>query len=321
MSDRPMNQQPPLDRLALATDAELEAALLDLAGALAASPAPNLAAVVRARVADLGVPAPSRRTWLDGLVRPAGRPLRRGLVLGLVALVLLAGIAAAIGFGLPGLRIVILGPEASPGPSSTAPVTAPPGSAASAGPSTRPTPTPALTPTPAPTAAAIETLGLGEPVDPAAVDAAAGYPVLLPTLPELGPPLGVFVRGAPPSAVASAAFRASSTIPAASLAPVAGGQPVAILVMEFPGTSDVDLLQKMLPPGTSIEPVTVDGHPGYWISGEPHELLYLDPNGNVQDEPARLASNVLAWNDGNRTLRIEGAPDLATAQRIAASMR
>ena len=98
-------------------------------------------------------------------------------------------------------------------------------------------------------------------------------------------------------------------------------QPVAILVMEFPGASDVDLLQKMLPPGTAIEPVTVGDHPGYWISGEPHELLYLAPNGNVEDEPARLASNVLAWNDGNLTFRIEGAPDLATAQRIAASMR
>ena len=38
------------------------------------------------------------------------------------------------------------------------------------------------------------------------------------------------------------------------------------------------------------------------------------------DEPARLAGNVLAWNDGELTFRIEGAPDLATAQRIAASL-
>jgi hypothetical protein len=314
-----MNQQTPRDPLAPSTDAELEAALLDLAGALAATPAPDLAAVVRARVADLGVPAPGRHAWLEGLIRPVGRPVRRGVVLGLVALVVLAGIAAAIGFGLPGLRIVILGPEATAGPSATAPATVPPGSSASAGPSLRPTPTP--TATPAPTAAAIETLGLGTPVDPATVDVAAGYHVLLPTLPELGRPLGIFVRGAPPSALVSAASGASASIPAGPLAPVAGGQPVAILVMEFPGASDIDLLKKMLPPGTAIEPVAVGDHPGYWISGEPHELLYLAPNGDVQDEPARLASNVLAWNDGNLTFRIEGAPDLATAQRIAASLR
>jgi hypothetical protein len=319
MTDRSMNQQPPSRRLAMATDAELEAALLDLAGALAATPAPNLAAVVRARVADLGVPAPGRRSRFDGLLQPAGRPVRRGVLLGLTALIVLAGIAAAIGFGLPGLRIVILGPEATPGPSATSPGTAPPGSSASAGPSPSPTPTP--TPIPVPTAATIESLGLGDPVDPTRIDTAAGYPVLLPTLPELGQPLGVFVRGTPPSALVSAAYGTSAAIPAGSLAPVAGGQPVAILVMELFGASDVDLLQKMLPPGTTIEPVTVGNHPGYWISGEPHELLYLAPNGNVQDEPARLASNVLAWNDGNLTYRIEGAPDLATAQRIAASMR
>jgi hypothetical protein len=91
--------------------------------------------------------------------------------------------------------------------------------------------------------------------------------------------------------------------------------------MEFPGASDADYLQKMLPPGTSIEPVTVGGKAGFWIAGQPHELLYLAPNGDVLDEPARLAANVLAWNDGDRTIRIEGAPDLATAMRIAASLR
>jgi hypothetical protein len=262
-------------------------------------------------VADLGAPAPGRRTWFDQLFRPAGRPLRRGAVLALAAVLVLAGIAAAIGFGLPGLRIVILGPATTAGPSATA--SASPGSSASAGAS------PSRTPTP--TAAAIETLGLGSRVDPAAVEAAAGRPVLLPTLPELGRPLAVFVRGSAPSTLVSAAYGATPAISAGPLAPVVGAQPVAIMVMEFPGTSEVDYLQKMLRPGTTIEPVTVGGHPGYWIAGEPHELLYLAPNGDVVDEPARLSSNVLAWNDGDLTFRIEGAPDLATAQRIAASLR
>jgi hypothetical protein len=64
----------------------------------------------------------------------------------------------------------------------------------------------------------------------------------------------------------------------------------------------------------------VNGHPGFWIAGHPHELLYVNPDGKVVDEPARLVDNVLAWNDGELTFRIEGAPDLATAQRIAASL-
>lgn len=312
MTDRPMNDRPtPM------TDIDLEAALLDLAGALAATLAPDLAPAVRSRVERLGEPAPSLRRRLTDLVPRPGRPLRRGLVLALAALLVLAGLAAAIGFGLPGLRIVILGPGSTATPTAN-PTTAPPSS-----PGTSPSATPTAPPTPTslPTSRPIETLGLGDRVDPGAVDAVAGRHGVLPSLPELGQPLGVYVRGTPPATLVSAAYAATPAIPAGSQAPISSGTPVAILVMEFPGSSDAQYLQKMLPPGTTIEPVTVDGHPGYWIAGEPHELLYLAPNGDVENEPARLVSNVLAWNDGDLTIRIEGAPDLATAQRIAASLR
>ena len=300
-----MNERP-----TFLTDAELETALFDLARVLAPTPSPDLAAMVRVRVAGLGTPVSGRLSWLDGFDRSWGRPTRRAVVLGLAVLLALAGVAAAIGFGLPGLRIVILGPGVSVSP--TIGVSPTPGASPGSSP-------PSVSPQP--TAAAIETLGLGEPVDPKDVDLAAGYHVLLPTLLELGRPLGVFVRGSAPTALVGAAYAATPTIPAGSLAPIAAGQPVAILVMEFPGASDADYLQKMLPPGTSIEPVTVGGKAGFWIAGQPHELLYLALNGDVLDEPARLAANVLAWNDGDRTIRIEGAPDLATAMRIAASLR
>jgi hypothetical protein len=302
MTDRPMNDRPmPM------TDTDLEAALRDLARALAPTPAPQLAAAVRSRVEGLGVPAPSLRRRLDSLIPRRGRPLRRGLVLALAALLVLAGLAAAIGFGLPGLRIVILGPGAAATPTAN-PTAAPPSS-------------PGTGPTATPTSQPIESLGLGDRVDPGAADAAAGRHVLLPTLSELGRPLGVFIRGTSPSTLVSAAYAATSAIPAGSQAPIAGGTPVAILVMELPGASDARYLQKMLPPGTTIEPVAVAGHPGLWIAGEPHELLYVAPDGSVENEPARLAGNVLAWNDGALTFRIEGAPDLPTAMRIAASMR
>jgi hypothetical protein len=335
MTDRPTN-----DRLTTMTpDADLDAALLDLAGALAPMTAPDLAAAVRSRVEGLGVPAPSLRRRLEGVLGRHGgllptpaRPLRRGLVLALVALLVLASLAAAIGFGLPGLRFVFLGPGSTATP--TAPTAAPPsspGPGASLAPTIQPTvtpttpPTPTVRPTPAPTSpptsASIESLGLGEPVDLAELDARAGRHVLLPTLPELGAPLGGFVRGLPPRTVVSAAYGVSSGVPAPSGAPMAGAEPVAILIMELPGSSDPGSLQKMLPEGTTLEPVTVGGHEGFWISGEPHELLYLSPSGNVESEPVRLVGNVLAWNDGELTYRIEGAPDLATAMRIAASMR
>ena len=100
--------------------------LLDVGSGRPRSPAPagspDLASRARSRIEAEGITPDSG--WLDRLGlrptgRPATRPLRRGLVLALAALLVLAAIAGAIGFGLPGLRIVF-GPTAtvpSPSPS------------------------------------------------------------------------------------------------------------------------------------------------------------------------------------------------------------
>lgn len=311
MSDRPMDDRP----MTTLTDADLETALLDLGRALAPVPAPHLARAIRLRIEPLGPPSAARPAWLDRLTRPTGRPLRRGLILALAALLVLAGIAAALGFGLPGLRIVILGPGQTTSP--PAGTGAPPSVAAV---SPRPSDG-AVTPSPAPSSWPLESLGLGDPVDPAQLDRAAGYPTLLPTLPALGEPLGVFVRGQSPRAQVAAAYGATPTIPATSGAPNANGTPVAIIVMEYPGSVDGGYLKKLLQGGSTVEGVTVAGHPGFWIAGQPHELLYVAPDGQVESDQVRLVGNVLAWNDGALTFRIEGAPDLATAMRIAESMR
>ena len=299
-------------------DHELEAGLFDLGAAIAPQPAPGLAGAVRRRVESRPVPGASASRlgarlggWADGRVG-GRRPLRRGLVLALVALLVVAGLATAIGFGLPGLRIVILGPAPSGTLHSTA--TSQPSAGAS------PVAPGSVMPSVAPTAPPLDSLGLGRRVDPAGLDAAAGRHVPVASLPELGAPLAAFVRGTPPDAIVTLAYGPTATIPAGSLAPVDAGAPVVVLVTELPGTIDGAYLQKLLPAGTTIDSVRVGGHEGFWIAGAPHELLYIAPNGDVIDEPARLAGNVLAWNDGELTFRIEGAPNLATAQRIAASL-
>jgi hypothetical protein len=78
---------------------------------------------------------------------------------------------------------------------------------------------------------------------------------------------------------------------------------------------------KLIHAGVSVRRVQVYGHPGYWISGGAHEIGHLRPDGEVLFDTVRLAGDVLAWNDGSITYRIEGAADLATALEIAASMR
>ncbi len=80
-----------------------------------------------------------------------------------------------------------------------------------------------------------------------------------------------------------------------------------LLVSEFRGDTNPSLIGKQAGPGTSIEPVTVgDGQPGFWVSGEPHEFMYLGPDGAPRVDTIRLAANALLWQDGPLTLRIEG---------------
>lgn len=298
-------------RTAPMSEADLEVALLDLGGALAPAEAPGLALAVRLRIERGDAAAPGRPAWAERLGLPAVRPLRRGLVLALAAVLLIGGIAAALGFGLPGLRIVILGPPPSPSGSGVGPGPSPGAS--------QPSPTPTLAPLPTPPS--LESLNLGRPVEPSAAQAAVGYPVKLPSLPELGRPLGVYAQGNPPGARLSAIYAANSSFPAGSNPPIVSGQPVAIIVMELPGLLDEGYLKKVLEPGTSIQAQAVNGHEGFWISGEPHQLVYVRPDGTGEDDAIRIVGNVLAWNDGNLTFRIEGARDLVTALRIAASVR
>ena len=298
------------------SDAELETALLDLGRALAPVQAPDLALAVRFRIehgetAALGLP-----TWAERLGLTPGRlglaggwRFRRSLALALAGVLLIGGIAAAIGFGLPGLRIIILGPTPSPSASVVAPSLSPGASQAS------------TTPAPVPTPPSLESLDVGNPVDPSTAAASVGYPVKLPTLPELGRPLGVYARGGAPTARLSAIYAANPSFQAGSNPPIVEGQPVAIIVMEFPGVTDAGFLKKILEPGTTIQTQTVNGHEGFWIAGEPHQLIYVEPNGQATDDPVRIVGNVLAWNDGDLTFRVEGANDLATALRIAESIR
>jgi hypothetical protein len=300
MTDRPTTTM---------SDADLELALIDLGGALAPVEAPDLALAVRFRIehgeaAALGAPTLAERLGLADR-----RPFRRSLVLALAAVLAIAGVAAAIGFGLPGLRIVILGPAPSPSPSVGGPGLSPGASLGSP------------SPTAAPTPPSLESLDLGVPVDPSTAAAAVGYPVKLPGLAELGQPLGVYARGDPPTGRLSAVYAANPSFPAGSNPPIVAGRPVAIIVMEFPGTTDVGFLKKVLEPGTTIRGQTVNGHEGFWIAGQQHELVYIDPNGRGADDRVRIVGNVLAWNDGELTFRIEGAQDLQAALRIAESIR
>lgn len=86
-----------------------------------------------------------------------------------------------------------------------------------------------------------------------------------------------------------------------------------------PGSAPV--LSKTLGPGTDTVPVVVGASDGLWITGDPHEVAFLDPDGTYQLDRVRGAGDVLLWEDDGVTYRIEGAPSLDRALAIAASLR
>jgi hypothetical protein len=98
---------------------------------------------------------------------------------------------------------------------------------------------------------------------------------------------------------------------------------VRLLVAQTPQLS-VDepfILKKLVGSGTSVEQTTVRGAPAYFLSGEPHEVILLDETGEPVFETVRLARDVLVWEEGGRTMRLEGDLTLEEALEFAEALR
>jgi hypothetical protein len=291
------------DRQHTIADAELEAALRDLAGALAVpAPAglPGLDPARRARLRiEQGDGAAARARRWPWLAPTPGRRLGRGFAFALVAVLVVAAIAGAIGLGLPGIRIV-----PAPSPSSTA-------SAPAATASARPTASPTVTPAPTVASPLGSNLGLGDPVAIAAIDTAIDIPIVLPTAPGVGPPATAWRRDGRLTLV----WAASPTLPPLR-------EPgVGLVLSEFRGSLEPGYFQKVLDQGTTIETVRVGGVTGYWISGAPHEIVYVDANGNPVFDSRRSVGDTLLWASGDVTYRLESGLGRDGTVALAATLR
>ncbi len=80
--------------------------------------------------------------------------------------------------------------------------------------------------------------------------------------------------------------------------------------------------QKQLGPGSQTVGVDVRGEPGLWITGARHEIIYRDPKtGQIEAKSRRLAGNVLIWEAGEITYRLEGARSVADARAVARNLK
>lgn len=285
-------------RLAQLPEPELELALRDLGRALAwpatstaAASADDAAARARRRIVADGVRPARRAPWI---LFPGRRSLRSSLILAAALIVIVAALAAAIGFGLPGIRFtVVSSPIPTPSP------TASPSSGASL------SPTPSTTPGPLGF-----DLGLGDPFPPDRARTAVSFPVRLP--PEaLGAPASAwFLDG-----------RLSLVWPSGPELPPLDESTLGLVLTELQGDVDAGYFEKVIEPGTTIQTVKVDGVTGYWITGRPHEIIYVDPHGNPVFDSRLVVGNTLVWARDGITYRLESALDRDAAVELAGSLR
>lgn len=168
---------------------------------------------------------------------------------------------------------------------------------------------------PAPTRPLGEGLFLGRLVTLAEAREEVPYRVLVPTLPELGPPDEVYLDARAGGGIVSLVYRARPGYPSAAQTGA------AVLVTQFRAEVDTDLIEKKVTAsGTRVVSVVVDGGPGFWLEGRPHVVYFLDQDGDRIEETVRLAGNVLLWERGDVTLRIEANISLEAALRIAQSV-
>jgi hypothetical protein len=289
------------------TDADLETALRDLGGSLAipagAHETGALDPARRARIRIEQAPAARATPLLAGWIGRGGDwirggRLRRGLVLALVAVIVVAAIAGAIGLGLPGIRIVTA-PSASAGPTGAAPNGSPQASASA--------PSASLTVA----GPAGSGMGLGNPIAVADASTAAGIPLRLPTAAGVGAPVTAWILDGRLSLV----WTTNRALPSTR-------EPgIGLILSEFRGSLQPEYFQKVITPDTTITPVTVDGVTGYWISGAPHEVVFVDEHGQPIFDTRRIVGDTLLWARGDVTYRLESGLDRAGAIALAATLR
>ncbi len=280
------------------TDPVLERALRDLGGNLAYPPTPDLGTSVRTRIAMQS--APRGRWWLPPA--PTWRRFAISLALLLVVVLLLGalppvrkGIARRL--GLSNVAIIVV--TAVPTPTATI---APTPTAAPIGTATPP-------PTPDNRNGRAE---LGAATTLPEAQARLGFMVGVPDLPDYRTPDAISI-GQPP-----AAGRVSLVYTVRPGLPAIAGTDIGLLIQEFRGGLSAGLFQKGVPASSRIEPVTINGVPGYWIEGGLRSFAYQEANGSVQFEQTRIAGNTLLWEQDGIIYRLESLLSKDDAVRIAA---
>ena len=153
------------------------------------------------------------------------------------------------------------------------------------------------------------------PTDPLGTRLALGVAVSVDEVaaaaPEaLGPPDEAYVIGN--REIVSLVYAASDELPELH------DTGIGVLVQAIDGALDRNQVEKLVVEvQASVIAVDVDGAAGYWISGPPHLLRYVGPDGEPRAEATRLATDTLVWERDGTLYRIESGLGLIDTLRIA----
>lgn len=101
--------------------------------------------------------------------------------------------------------------------------------------------------------------------------------------------------------------------------PSVGRRP--LVLTQFRG-AQTPYVGKLVGPGTEAAFVDVGGARGVWIEGAQHVVAFRDADGNAREATRRLAGDVLLWERGGVTYRLEGAlRGREDALRLAGDLR
>jgi len=131
---------------------------------------------------------------------------------------------------------------------------------------------------------------------------------------RLGSPDVVFLSGLPTSGRLDMVWEGGATLPAA------GRHNVGVLYSQFQGSLDGEGFNKSLGRDTEVAVVEIGVVPGFWIEGAPHVISYEDASGTRHAETTRLSGNVMMWESGGVTHRIETSLSLEETLSIAESV-
>ncbi len=154
-------------------------------------------------------------------------------------------------------------------------------------------------------------LNLGQRVSLDEAQRRVPFHILMPTLPGLNQPDEIYAGTPPFNGRVSLLYAARPGLPRASTTRA------GLVISEFQRTYFVG---KTIPPGAIVQPIQIAGEPGVWIAGHFHMMYYLDQHRALLRDTIRLAGNVLLWQHGAVTVRLEGHLSEQRAISIAQSM-